>query len=62
MRHHHYLLLALLLSGCAAQQNSALQCTQVSCRPQSAPHQLVIWWQPDLRNSAADFTRVTVND
>ena len=54
--------LALLLAGCAKRQNNGLTCTSVDCRAQSASHQLVIWWQPELRNGVADFTQVTVNE
>lgn len=54
--------LALLLAGCAKRQDNGLTCTSVDCRPQSASHQLVIWWQPELRNGVADFTQVTVNE
>ncbi|EHT98042.1 HrpT family protein [Pantoea stewartii subsp. stewartii DC283] len=39
-----------------------MSCTSSDCRPQSSPHQLVIWWQPDLRNNAADYTQVSVNE
>lgn len=56
------LCLALLLTGCAKRQDNGLSCTSVDCRPQSASHQLVIWWQPELRNGVADFTQVTVNE
>lgn len=54
--------LALLLTGCAKRQDNGLSCTSVDCRLQSASHQLVIWWQPELRNGVADFTQVTVNE
>ena len=54
--------LALLLTGCAKRQDNGLTCTSVDCRPQSGLHQLVIWWQPELRNGVADFTQVTVNE
>lgn len=54
--------LALLLAGCAKRQDNGLTCSSVDCRPQSASHQLVIWWQPELRNGVADFTQVTVNE
>ncbi|UYK99752.1 MULTISPECIES: HrpT family type III secretion system protein [Pantoea] len=59
-----YLLLvtAFLLAGCASRQDKGLSCTSSDCRPQSSPHQLVIWWQPDLRNNAADYTQVSVNE
>lgn len=53
---------ALLLAGCAKRQDNGLSCTSVDCRPQSGAHQLVIWWQPDLRNGVADFTQVSVNE
>ncbi|GEM_PF-1917710 len=56
------LVASLLMAGCATQQNKGLSCTAVDCRPQSSPNQLVIWWQPELRNSAADFTQVSVNE
>lgn len=52
----------LLLTACAKPQDNSLECTSVDCRPQSATHQLVIWWQPDLRNGPADYTRVSVNE
>lgn len=54
--------LALLLTGCAKRNDNGLTCTSVGCRPQSGSHQLVIWWQPELRNGVADFTQVTVNE
>jgi hypothetical protein len=56
------LVAALLMAGCATQQDKGLSCTAVDCRPQSSPNQLVIWWQPELRNSAADFNQVSVNE
>lgn len=55
------LLALLLLSACTSRNTSNLSCTSVACRPQSGASQLVIWWPPELRNSAADYTRVTVN-
>jgi len=54
--------LALLLTGCAKRHDNGLTCTSMDCRPQSGSHQLVIWWQPELRNGVADFTQVTVNE
>ncbi|WP_370417173.1 HrpT family type III secretion system protein (plasmid) [Pantoea vagans] len=54
--------LALMLTGCAKRQDNGLACTSVDCRPKSGSHQLVIWWQPELRNGVADFTQVTVNE
>ncbi|MEN0616093.1 HrpT family type III secretion system protein [Klebsiella indica] len=53
---------SMLLTACAGQHDNSLECTSAACRPQSAPHQLVIWWQPELRNGPADYTRVTVNE
>ncbi|OSN05758.1 type III secretion protein HrpT [Lonsdalea iberica] len=50
---------ALLLSACTAKTPPA-QCADVSCRPQPENHQLVIWWQADLRTGAADFTQVAL--
>lgn len=56
------LVAALLLAGCATQKGKELSCSAVDCRPQSNPNQLVIWWQPELRNTTADFTQVSVNE
>lgn len=50
---------ALLLSACATKMPPA-RCADVSCRPQPDDHQLVIWWQPDLRTGVADSTQVTL--
>ncbi|WP_304167586.1 HrpT family type III secretion system protein [Lonsdalea britannica] len=50
---------ALLLSACVAKTPPA-RCADVSCRPQPENHQLVIWWQPDLRTGIADSTQVAL--
>nr|NMN91769.1 hypothetical protein [Brenneria salicis ATCC 15712 = DSM 30166]RBP65836.1 hypothetical protein DES54_104101 [Brenneria salicis ATCC 15712 = DSM 30166] len=55
------LLAVMLLSACSSSRTVA-NCTSVTCRPQPDGRQLVIWWQPDLRNGPADFSRVPVND
>ncbi|ADP11388.1 MULTISPECIES: HrpT family type III secretion system protein [Erwinia] len=52
----------LLLTACAGRHDNGLECTSVDCRPQSQARQLVIWWQPGLRNGPADYTRVSVNE
>ncbi|WJV60701.1 HrpT family type III secretion system protein [Pectobacteriaceae bacterium CE70] len=50
---------ALLLSACSSVTPQE-SCTSVACRPQPQARQLVIWWQPDLRTGASDFTQVSV--
>ncbi|NDL63377.1 HrpT family type III secretion system protein [Acerihabitans arboris] len=52
--------LAALLSACARPEMAG--CNDISCRPVSDPHSLSVWWQPDLRNGAWDYTRLSVNE
>nr|PIN57490.1 type III secretion protein HrpT [Serratia marcescens] len=53
------LLAAMLLAACVPK--APLGCASVDCRPQSDNNNLTIWWQPNLRNSTTDYTRVQVN-
>ncbi|MET3056228.1 HrpT family type III secretion system protein [Serratia marcescens] len=49
----------MLLAACVPK--APLGCASVDCRPQSDNNNLTIWWQPNLRNSTTDYTRVQVN-
>lgn len=59
MRYIAALLVAMQLAACAPKAPPG--CVSVECRPQSDGNSLTIWWQPDLRNSPNDYTRVPVN-
>ncbi|KML67166.1 HrpT family type III secretion system protein [Pectobacterium peruviense] len=54
-------LIAFLLSACNSPRQVA-NCASVTCRPQPETRQLIIWWQPDLRNGPADYSRVSVDE
>ncbi|PKX82493.1 type III secretion protein HrpT [Pectobacterium peruviense] len=63
MNHKTWLvvLIAFLLSACNSPRQVA-NCASVTCRPQPETRQLIIWWQPDLRNGPADYSRVSVDE
>ncbi|MDW8846077.1 HrpT family type III secretion system protein [Erwinia sp. P7711] len=54
------LALAMLLTACAKPKLPG--CNDVSCRPVSDDHTMTIWWQPDMRNGAFDYTQASVNE
>ncbi|WP_113626125.1 HrpT family type III secretion system protein [Pectobacterium peruviense] len=63
MKHKTWLvvLIAFLLSACNSPRQ-VTNCASVTCRPQPETRQLIIWWQPDLRNGPADYSRVSVDE
>ncbi|NIG12948.1 type III secretion protein HrpT [Pantoea sp. Al-1710] len=48
----------MVLSGCASKTKST--CDDVSCRPQSDNHHLVIWWPQSMRESDQSYSKMPV--
>ncbi|GFM53280.1 hypothetical protein PSCICL_17880 [Pseudomonas cichorii] len=53
-------IVTLLLSACATMQSScsASECQQVDANSSG----LKVWWAPELRNDATEYTTVHLND
>ncbi|GFM85747.1 hypothetical protein PSCICO_11460 [Pseudomonas cichorii] len=53
-------IVTLLLSACATMETScfASECQQVGANSSS----LKVWWSPELRNDATEYTTVHLND
>nr|WP_304485922.1 HrpT family type III secretion system protein [Pantoea sp. ICBG 1758] len=50
-------LFAALLSACASHKDN---CEDMSCRPQSDNHHLVIWWPSSMREGDQNYSTMPV--